>query len=173
LTTRARSLAAVLCTLTMMLAPSLGAAASNSFKVTSTVDGKKLLPHRIHWLGRPTLPQGRSIPTGEGHINYIDWTPGPSSFQVHGPVTLKMQGPTDRVGGWLGEPNGPIAGYGWSVSGDTPTRGRPQRARTHAPSEDSSGPDSGRRPSSRGERAGPARCPGSPRNGAMRDVDAI
>ena len=29
------------------------------FKVTSTLDGKRVLPHRIHWLGRPNLPASK------------------------------------------------------------------------------------------------------------------
>lgn len=32
-----------------------GAASGGRFKVTSTLDGRKVLPHRIHWLGLPTL----------------------------------------------------------------------------------------------------------------------
>ena len=63
----------------------------------------------------------KSVPTGEGYVNYLDWTPAGSRFHVQSSVTLKMQGPTDRVGGWLCEPGGPGADYTWSVAGDTLT----------------------------------------------------
>ena len=33
----------------------IGAATSTPFKVSSTLDGKTVLPHRIHWLGYPSL----------------------------------------------------------------------------------------------------------------------
>ena len=39
----------------------------------------------------------KSIPTGEGYINYFDWDPGTSSLHTQGVVTLKEQGPKDRV----------------------------------------------------------------------------
>jgi hypothetical protein len=32
---------------------------AQAFRVTSTLDGKKVLPHRIHWLGRPNLPASK------------------------------------------------------------------------------------------------------------------
>ena len=38
-----------------LVANGLGAPGSKPFKVASTLDGKKVLPHRIHWLGLPTL----------------------------------------------------------------------------------------------------------------------
>jgi hypothetical protein len=39
-----------------LLAASVGAAPGKPFKIASTLDGKTVLPHRIHWLGLPTLP---------------------------------------------------------------------------------------------------------------------
>ena len=63
----------------------------------------------------------KSVPTGEGYINYLDWTPSTTRFHVQSSVTLKVQGPKDRVGGWLCEPGGPGADYAWSVDGDTLT----------------------------------------------------
>jgi hypothetical protein len=38
-----------------VVANSIGAAGSTTFKVASTLDGKTVLPHRIHWLGLPKL----------------------------------------------------------------------------------------------------------------------
>lgn len=42
-----------------VLAPTSGAHSDASFKVTSTLDGKAVLPHRIHWLGFPSLPHAK------------------------------------------------------------------------------------------------------------------
>jgi hypothetical protein len=36
-----------------------GAASGGSFKVTSTLDGKRVLPHRIHWIASPRLPSSQ------------------------------------------------------------------------------------------------------------------
>jgi hypothetical protein len=64
----------------------------------------------------------KSVPTGEGYINYFDWNPlGAGRFHAQGAVTLKEQGPKDRVGGWLCEPGGPGSNYTWSVTGTTLT----------------------------------------------------
>jgi hypothetical protein len=63
----------------------------------------------------------KSIPTGEGYINYFDWNPNATGIHLQGVVTLKEQGPKDRVGGWLCGPGGPGANYTWSVSGNTLT----------------------------------------------------
>jgi len=63
----------------------------------------------------------KSIPTGEGYINYLDWVPAGTRFQTQSSVTLKAQGPKDRVGGWLCDAGGPAATYTWSVSADTLT----------------------------------------------------
>lgn len=38
------------------IASSATAASGQAFKVTSTLDGSKVVPHRIHWIGRSTLP---------------------------------------------------------------------------------------------------------------------
>lgn len=37
------------------LAPAVGPRAKRQFRVTSTIDGKTVLPHRIHWLAFPSL----------------------------------------------------------------------------------------------------------------------
>lgn len=63
----------------------------------------------------------KSVPTGDGYINYLDWTAGKNRFHVQSSVTLKTQGPKDRVGGWLCEPGGPGTEYSWSVTADTLT----------------------------------------------------
>jgi hypothetical protein len=68
-----------------------------------------------------TFDPVKSVPTGEGYINYFDWNPGTTQFRVQGAVTLKEQGPKDRVGGWLCGPGGPGADYTWQVSGTTLT----------------------------------------------------
>jgi hypothetical protein len=40
------------------LAPQVAPAAT-AFRITSTLDGKTVLPHRIHWIGAPGLPDSR------------------------------------------------------------------------------------------------------------------
>ena len=39
------------------------------FKVSSTLDGKSALPHRIHWIGSTTLPQKQA--KGVGFLLFI------------------------------------------------------------------------------------------------------
>lgn len=39
-----------------VLVPSTWAGSAGTFKVTSTLDGRTALPHRLHWLARPSLP---------------------------------------------------------------------------------------------------------------------
>lgn len=63
----------------------------------------------------------KSVPTGEGYINYFDWNPGNNSFHIQGVVTLKTQGAKDRVGGWLCGPGGPGANYTWTLNDETLT----------------------------------------------------
>jgi hypothetical protein len=41
------------------LASAVPAAPSTEFKVSSTLDGKTVLPHRIHWLGYPSLAHSK------------------------------------------------------------------------------------------------------------------
>jgi hypothetical protein len=43
----------------LALAASAAAAPGKPFKVASTLDGKKVLPHHIHWLSMPTLPPAK------------------------------------------------------------------------------------------------------------------
>jgi hypothetical protein len=43
-----------------VLSPSPGAAAPRSFTVKSTLAGTTTLPHRIHWLGIPSLPESKT-----------------------------------------------------------------------------------------------------------------
>src|SRR5690349_11758981 len=38
---------------------SVGAASGTPLKIASTLDGKTVLPHRIQWLGMPTLPKSQ------------------------------------------------------------------------------------------------------------------
>ncbi len=47
------------CALALVCVPSALSVAGSSFKVTSTLDGKSVLPHRIHWNGFATLPVGQ------------------------------------------------------------------------------------------------------------------
>ena len=41
------------------LVTTIGAATTTPFKVSSTLDGKTVLPHRIHWLGYPSLAHAK------------------------------------------------------------------------------------------------------------------
>src|SRR5262245_50499720 len=41
--------------LAVVVVATIGAAPETRFNVTSTLDGKSVVPHRIHWLGRSTL----------------------------------------------------------------------------------------------------------------------
>lgn len=50
------SLVPALGAIVLCLVATVGAAASTPFKVASSLDGKTVLPERIHWLGLPTLP---------------------------------------------------------------------------------------------------------------------
>ena len=51
----ARALAAAAVLSLLVLVPATAAQTGGGFKVTSTLDGKPVLPHRIHWLGYPSL----------------------------------------------------------------------------------------------------------------------
>jgi hypothetical protein len=46
----------VVVTVALGITAATRAAPATSFRVASTLDGKTVLPHRIHWLGLPTLP---------------------------------------------------------------------------------------------------------------------
>ena len=43
----------------LLVAGSVTAASGTPFKIASTLDGKRVLPHRLHWLGLPTLPPAK------------------------------------------------------------------------------------------------------------------
>ena len=43
----------------LAITASVGAASGAPFKIASTLDGKTVLPHRIKWLGLPTLPSSQ------------------------------------------------------------------------------------------------------------------
>jgi hypothetical protein len=48
------------------------------FRVTSTLDGKKVLPHRIHWLGYPSLPRAQVAEVAfliDGKVRWIEHNP--------------------------------------------------------------------------------------------------
>ena len=49
-------LASVLALVAALPAATAGASTRGPFKVASTLDGKTVLPHRIHWVALPTLP---------------------------------------------------------------------------------------------------------------------
>jgi len=42
-----------------VLAGPAAASFRQTFKITSTLDGKTVMPHRIHWIGRPTIPSAQ------------------------------------------------------------------------------------------------------------------
>src|SRR3954469_10171486 len=48
-------LAAAAVSTTLTVGSAAGAPAAQPLKVTSSLDGKKVLPHRIHWLGHTSL----------------------------------------------------------------------------------------------------------------------
>lgn len=100
---------------------SSAAPAATALKVTSTLDGKKVLPHRIHWIGRTTLASKEiakveflidgklkwiehSAPyyyggNGGGHSNYLvtSWlSPGQHRFTVRA-VAKSGSAATDTV----------------------------------------------------------------------------
>jgi hypothetical protein len=88
-----------------------GTAANRPFRITSTLDGKKVLPHRIRWVAHPAIPRSRVAKVEfliDGKLRWVerkapyvygddtDWlvtswlTPGPHRFAVrvapvHGP----------------------------------------------------------------------------------------
>jgi hypothetical protein len=55
-----------------------GAASRNPFKITSTLDGKTVLPHRIHWIAFPSLPPAQ-VPKVDflidGRVAWVDEGP--------------------------------------------------------------------------------------------------
>lgn len=59
--------------------------------------------------------------TGAGYILDSDWTPGPTTLSVAGPVTIQPFHDTDQRGGSWCWWDGPAATYAWTVSGDTLT----------------------------------------------------
>jgi hypothetical protein len=65
-------------TVALGVAAATGAAPSKPFKIASTLDGKTVLPHRIHWLGLPTLPPAQ-VPKVDflidGRVAWIDEGP--------------------------------------------------------------------------------------------------
>jgi len=52
-------LASLLVVTSLGLVAAAAAAPSTQFKVSSTLDGKTVLPHRIHWLGYPSLTHSK------------------------------------------------------------------------------------------------------------------
>jgi hypothetical protein len=72
------TIAVVLAGAATLVATGLGAPGSKPFKVASTLDGKKVLPHRIHWLGLPTLGPGRVREVDfliDGKVHWIEHNP--------------------------------------------------------------------------------------------------
>jgi hypothetical protein len=54
----------------------IGQSATRPFKVTSTLDGRTVLPHRIHWLGFPTLSsQVEVVFLIDGKVGWIEHRP--------------------------------------------------------------------------------------------------
>jgi hypothetical protein len=56
--------------------------------------------------------------TGGGGMFDSDWTPRSGTFRVEGAVTIQVFHDSDRLGGWWCNPDGPVATYAWSVSGN-------------------------------------------------------
>jgi hypothetical protein len=54
-----RAVILVAVTAVLAIAPFASAASSPSFKVTSTLDGKAVLPHRIHWIATFHIPSAQ------------------------------------------------------------------------------------------------------------------
>jgi hypothetical protein len=57
---------------------SVGAAPGTSFAVASTLDGKNVLPHRILWLGLPTLPAAKISEVDfliDGNVRWVEHKP--------------------------------------------------------------------------------------------------
>jgi hypothetical protein len=54
---RTLTIALLSCLIVAVAVAAAAAAGSQPFKVSSTLDGKSVLPHRIHWIGSTTLPQ--------------------------------------------------------------------------------------------------------------------
>jgi hypothetical protein len=53
----------------------VGAAAGKPFKIASTLDGKTVLPHRIRWFARPTLPSAQIEEVDfliDGRVSWIE-----------------------------------------------------------------------------------------------------
>jgi hypothetical protein len=68
-------LIALLALFTVIAASSALAGGGQPFKVTSTLDGKTVLPHRIHWLAHPRLPTSRITEVDfliDGKVRWIE-----------------------------------------------------------------------------------------------------
>jgi hypothetical protein len=68
---RALATAAVLSLL--VLVPTTAAASGGAFKVTSPLDGKSVLPHRIHWLAYPSLSHAKVAKVEFGVDGRLAW----------------------------------------------------------------------------------------------------
>lgn len=68
-----------------------------------------------------TTPCRFNPKTGGGGESISDWTPGATTFNVRGPVTIRIFHNTDRLGGFWCYEDGPSATYTWSVNGSTLT----------------------------------------------------
>jgi hypothetical protein len=56
---RAFATGAILSLLVLVLVPATAARSGGGFKVTSSLDGRSVLPHRIHWLAYPSLARAK------------------------------------------------------------------------------------------------------------------
>jgi hypothetical protein len=93
----------------LLLLVAAGAAAAparraTTYKVTSTLDGKRVLPRRIGW----TVTVSPEFPKS-GLVGF------------YGGVQWKVPQRIDREGGWWCYAGGPVGTYDWSVSGGTLT----------------------------------------------------
>jgi hypothetical protein len=62
----------------LLVAASGAAAAGQPFTVSSTLSGTTVLPHRIHWLGRPSLPAAKVAEVDfliDGKVSWVEHHP--------------------------------------------------------------------------------------------------
>lgn len=65
----------IVTTVALAVDATTGVASGNSFKVTSTLDGKRALPHRILWIARTTLPSDQIIQVDfliDGKVRWVE-----------------------------------------------------------------------------------------------------
>jgi len=97
---------------------SVGAAPSRPFKVSSTLDGKGVLPHRIRWIATPTLPRDQIKALHFLIDGRLRWLPG-DAYNYGGDVQGKHLG--YLVTSWLSPGKHRFTVQAWSYDGRTAT----------------------------------------------------